>query len=276
MSHPNSPITPELLVTAVHEFQLANPSLQVCALVYGVAYPQLFGELRQWFGGETANARLALLFDASSEDGADQYGPYLVRLAPGAAQPTKLMTQLARCCVDDFRGVSFLFTPLDFEALVAGLRARLDVVCEDRSEWQMKFFDTRSLAVLDRTLSTEQRTTYFEVVKTWWYVDRHGNLQKIDGLGLSADTYCGPLQLTEQQTTAFVDAGLPDAVLHVLSQTDDDLLAAFDARTRYLIAEASIARAMPDERNSMPLLADRVRAALLENTTSSNTSTEQI
>jgi hypothetical protein len=165
--------------------------------------------------------------------------------------------------VDDFRGVSFLFSPLSAGDLVAGLRERLDVKCEDRSEWQMKFFDTRSLAVLDSALSIEQHSAYFSAVKEWWYVDRYGELRKITGASATADSYCGPLQLDEKQTAAFVDAGVPDNVLYTLSRREDDSLADFDARTRYRICEASVSEASKDERNSIFLLAERVRAALL-------------
>jgi hypothetical protein len=210
-----------------------------------------------------SNQRLSLIFDAHSEDRRDQYGPYLVRIAPRAAKPSWLLTRLASYYVDDFRGVSFLFSPLQFGDLVAGLRERLDVACEDRSEWQMKFFDTRSLTVLDRALSIEQRSAYFCMVKEWWYLDRYGEQQKIAGENTTTDSYRGPLRLDEQQVGAFIEAGLSDSVLHSLSLTDEDLLAAFDARTRYKICEESLAEATEDERNSALLLADRVRDALI-------------
>ncbi|WP_158939151.1 DUF4123 domain-containing protein [Burkholderia sp. S171] len=253
----------EALALAIHEFQVATPGLQTCALIYGVAYPQLYRELRQWLGHDTADQRLSLIFDAHSEDRRDQYGPYLVRIAPGASKPASLLTKLARCCVDDFRGVSFLFSQFPLGDLVTGLRERLDVTCADRSEWQMKFFDTRSLAVLDRTLSVEQRCAYLCLVNEWWYIDRYGSLQRIVGDNATADSYRAPLDLDEQQAVAFIDAGLADSVLYSLGMTDDDLLAAFDARTRYRICEESLAGASGDERNSALLLADRVREALL-------------
>jgi hypothetical protein len=253
----------EALAVAIHEFQAATPGLQTCALVYGVAYPQLYRELRQWLGHDTADQRLLLIFDAHSEDRREQYGPYLVRIAPGASKPASLLTRLSRCCVDDFRGVSFLFSHLPFGDLVAGLRERLDVTCDDRSEWQMKFFDTRSLAVLDRALSVKQRRTYLCLMKEWWYIDRYGSLRRIAGDNATTDSHRGPLELDEQQAVAFIDAGLADSVLHSLSLTDDDLLPIFDARTRYRICEESLSEASEDERNSAVLLADRVRAALL-------------
>jgi len=263
MTNATQGLETETLATAIHEFQVANSGLQTYALVYGVAYPQLYSELLRWLGHDTANQRLPLIFDAHSEDRRDQYGPYLVRFASAAATPSSLLMKLARCCVDDFRGVSFLFSQLLVGDLVVGLRERLDVKCEDRSEWQMKFFDTRSLSVLDSAFSIEQHREYFCLVKEWWYVDRYGERQKITGESATADSYHGPLQLDEKQTAAFVDAGLPDNVLYTLSQRDDDSLADFDARTRYRICEASTAGASEDERNSIFLLAERVRTALL-------------
>jgi hypothetical protein len=263
MTNTSLELESETLAAAIHEFQVATPRLQTCALVYGVAYPQLYRELRQWLGQDMADQRLSLIFDAHSEDRREQYGPYVVRIAPGASKPASLLTRLARCCVDDFRGVSFLFSQFPFGDLVAGLRERLDVTCDDSSEWQMKFFDTRSLAVLDHTLSVEQRRAYFCLVNEWWYIDRYGAQQRIAGDNTMADSYRGPLDLDEQQAVAFIDAGLADSVLYSLSLTDDDLLAVFDARTRYRICEESLAEASEDERNSALLLADRVREALL-------------
>jgi len=257
-------IETETLAATIHEFQIANPSLQTCALVYGVAYPQMYSELLRWLGHDTASQRLPLIFDAHSEDSRDQYGPYLVRFAPVASKPSSLLMKLARCCVDDFRGISFLFSSLLVDDLVAGLRERLDVKREDRSEWQMKFFDTRSLAVLDSALSVEQRRAYFGVVKEWWYLDRCGDRRKIIGESATTDSYSGPLRLDEKQATAFEDAGVPDSVLYSLSVTDGKLFATFDARTRYKICAEEIAKASADELNDAVLVANRVRRALID------------
>lgn len=252
----------ETLAQAVHDFQCTNPDLLACALVYGVGYPALHSELRQWFGPEGAHSRLTVIFDARPEEGNDQYGPFLVRLAQGASHPSKLIGKLAECCTTDFRSISFLFSCLDFDQLAHGLRGRLDVLCEDRSEWQMKFFDARSLVVLDRVLSDEQRQAFFGITKEWWYLDRTHQLQRIQGDSVGADLYQRPLCLSEQQAKAFIDASLTDSVLYTLSLTDSDLLAEVDARARYQICERSIAEATEEEKDSALLLADRVRSAL--------------
>jgi hypothetical protein len=254
----------ETLAQTVHEFQHANPDLLTCALVYGVGHPALHAELNQWFGSEMAASRLALIFDARPETGNDQYGPFLVRLTQGATQqPSKLLGRLSECCVLDFRSVSFLFSPLDFEQLADAMRERLDVVCEDHSEWQLKYFDSRSLGVLDKTLSDEQRTRFFGITREWWHLERNLELKRIHGVCEGTDLYRAPLRLSEQQAGAFIDAALPDAVLYTLNLTDSDLLAEFDAGTRYEICERSLLEASQEERNSMVLLADRVRAAMM-------------
>jgi hypothetical protein len=216
--------TPELdtetLAAAIRAFEVANPGLRTFVLVYGVAYPQLYRELQRWFGLEMAHYRLSLMFDAHCQESGGQYGPFLVRIAPGAPKPSGLLTRLARHCVDDFRAVSFLFSSLPFADLAARLRERLDVKGEDRSEWQMHFFDTRSLPVLDSALSVEQRREYFCVVKEWWYLDRYGQQQKVIGESATADSYSGPLRLDDKQAAAFDAAAVPDSVLYSLSLTD--------------------------------------------------------
>ncbi|MEX3693405.1 DUF4123 domain-containing protein [Paraburkholderia sp. BR14263] len=262
MNTQNPELETESLIEAIREFQASNPGLQTCALVYGVAYPKLYRELQQWLGQNVGNQRLSLIFDAPSDDRRNQYGPYLVHISGTTAQPSSLLTRLAQCCADDFRAVSFLFSQLEFNDLVAGLKERLNVICDDRSEWQMKFFDTRSLPVLDCVLSSEQHRSYFCLAKEWWHIDRYGALKNIGCTDATVDQYRGPLQLDDSQTTAFLDAGLPDSILHILQLTDDDLVAAFDARTRYRICEESIANASQDELNSTMLLADRVRSDL--------------
>jgi len=253
----------ETLAARIHEFDGAHPGLQTYALVYGTTYPQLYRELRRWYGSEAAHHRLSLIFDAHHQDSGDQYGPYLVRIAPGAPKPSTLLTRLVRSCVDDFRGVSFLFSSLSLNDLAVGLRERLDAECEDRSEWQMAFFDTRSLPVFDSALSIEQRRAYFCVIKEWWYLDRYGEQQKVAGENALLDSYRGPLELDEQQAAAFDEAALPDFVLHSLGLSDGELLANFDAHTRYRVCEASVMAASDEERNSALLLVDRVRVALL-------------
>jgi hypothetical protein len=254
----------EMLAQAVHDFSGDNPAHLVCALVYGVGNPALYSEFVQWFGTELAASRLALIFDARHENGSEQYGPFLVRLASGATQPSKLLMRLANCCVMDPRSISFLFSSLEFDQLAAALRERLDVVCEDRSEWQMKYFDTRSLGVLKRTLSEEQKIAFFSIAAQWWYLDRASQLRRIQGAGATVDSYRGPLTLSEQQAKAFIEAGLPDSVLYTLNLTDSDLMAEFDARTRYEICERTLLEATSVERDSALLLADRVRAALMD------------
>jgi hypothetical protein len=253
----------DMIAQAAHEFQCANPHLLACALVYGVGHPELYSEFRQWFGPDTEYSRLTLIFDARPEEGNEQYGPFLVRLAQGSAQPSRLLRKLAASCVDDFRSISFLFSSLDFDQLSHALRQRLDVLCEDRSEWQMKFFDTRSLDVLDRVLSGDQRQVFFGITKEWWHLDRRCQLQRIQGGDVGEDLYQSPLLLSEQQAKALIDESLPDSVLYALSLTDGDLLAEFDSGTRYEICTRSLAEATEDERDSTLLLGDRVRAALM-------------
>jgi hypothetical protein len=252
----------EMLAEALHEYQRENSRLLACALVYGVGHPALYSEFSQWLGPELSATRLGLIFDARTEGSSDQYGPFLIHFTLGVAQPSKLLARLAECCVSDPRSISFLFSSIEFGQLVHALRDRLDVMCEDHSEWQMKFFDTRSLGVLQTSLADDQKSSFFCIAKEWWYLDRANELQRIQGGGVSNDHYLGPLWLSEQQAKDFIDGGLPDSVLYTLHSTDSDLLGEFDARTRYEICRRTLATATAEERDRTTLLADRVRAAL--------------
>jgi len=127
----------------------------------------------------------------------------------------------------------------------------------------MKYFDSRSLAVLEQALSDEQRMKFFAVAREWWFLERGLQLRRIRGGSGDVDPYRTPLRLSEQQAKAFIDASLPDSVLHTLGKTDSDLLAEFDLRTRYEICERSLVDASEDERNSAVLLAKRARTALM-------------
>ena len=69
--------------------------------------------------------------------------------------------------------------------------------------------------------------------------------------------------LDQSQTNLFIDASQVDSVLFLLSQTDDDLVAAFDDSTRYSVVAQALVGAADHERNSALMLADRARCALL-------------
>ena len=245
----------------IDRYQTERPDLHSYALIYGVAFPRAYRELQPGAGGSAAQSP-SLIFGAVGDDKREQYGPFLLNLAQPLPPATRLM--IAQRCYSDPRGVSFLFSRQTLPALTLALQARLEVKCEDRTQWQMKFFDSRTLPVLDRVLTVDQQRDYLGIIAQWWYLDREGALQKISGTDAPTDDYHGPLALTEAQTTTFIDAGLADSVLYTLGQTDDDLLAVFDPRTRYRIVAGSLEGATEAERNSALLLADRGRCALLE------------
>jgi hypothetical protein len=228
------------------------------ALIYGVAFPALYGLLLE--RASVMADEIELLFEALGDEPHSQYGPFVMRVASDRPDLLRICTER---CEDDPRGISFLFSPFSLKALAASLRLRLDVQCEDGTEWQMKLFDTRVLPVLKMALTPEQYRSYLGVVDAWWYVDRDRELKKLAGEYSGRDDYTGPLTLSEAQTTVFIDAGLVDAILYSLSQTDDDLLAKFDVRERYQVVANAIAGATEQERDSALLLADRARCALL-------------
>ena len=251
----------DALTHAVTERYAIHPERYAFALVYGVAFPSLYQEVRRKIHDYVID-RVSLIFDAEGDERGKQYGPFLIRLDHD--NDASLIEVLASSCISDPCGMSFIFSRLSTLSLCEALRARLEVKCEDRTKWQLKFFDSRTLPVLSRTLFPEQFQRFFAIVCEWFYLDRDLALQVIAGSDELYDAYEAPLRLSEQQGGSFVDAAMPDAILHVIRTTDDDLTAAFAPKELYRIVSSAVANATAEERDSAPALADRARRALLD------------
>lgn len=249
------------LCNAIVQLLAKQPDQFVYALIYGVAYPNLYAQLESALGSR-ASEQMAQIFDARGDNSRTQYGPFLFQIQHDA--DASFVEQLTSLCTNDPRGISFLLSRLAIGALNSSLQSRLAVKCEDGTKWQLKFFDTRTLPVLAKALTREQYGQFFCVALEWLFLDRNGELKTLSGVDGRVDDYRPPLFLSERQAATFTDAAMPDSILHVLEITDDDLTGAFEPRERYQIVATALADATAEERNSAPMLADRARLALLE------------
>ena len=253
-------MTADALEQEIVGFLARDAGRPLYAFVYGVAYPTLFSALAGRARGFPATSNIELVFDAADDTGARQFGPFVIPIEPSRRD---VVRELCEKCVEDPRGLSFIVSPLSLQRLVEAIRNRLDAVCDDGTEWQVKLFDTRVIPVLAQALTQAQLTSYLAMVDEWWYLDRKRSLQKvIHGFQANAD-HRSPLRLNDRQVSIFTDAGLTDSILYMLAQTDDDLLAMIDESTRYDIVANALLGATEREQNSSLLLADRARCALI-------------
>ncbi|CAE6792311.1 DUF4123 domain-containing protein [Paraburkholderia nemoris] len=261
MNIPDRKSRAELLCDEIRLLHSTHEDLSIYVLIYGVAYPLLYEQLAEQLKGQDF-VRMVQIFDARGDDPLEQYGPFLFHIPKDT--DGDLLRLLTSLCTSDPRGMSFLLSRLSILTLKTCLQSRLAVRCEDGTEWQLKYFDSRTLPVLTRALTTLQFEQFFSIVLEWWFLDREGELRSLAGTDDASDSYKPPLLLSELQATVFTDAAIPDSILHILEITDDDLTGAFSPQARYQIIAKALAGATPEERNSAPMLADRARLALLE------------
>ncbi|MET3119969.1 hypothetical protein AAKU64_004217 [Undibacterium sp. GrIS 1.8] len=134
--------------------------------------------------------------------------------------------------------LSFLASPLSLQDLARGLRLRLDAVLPDEMEVMLRFFDPRILEALVSVLSDHQKQAFFSLARSWWFVDRRGQLQRIQ-TSFSATDFTEslaiefPFTLTTAQEGALLDASEPDQVAQLLQSNAQEEYQALPLDQRY-------------------------------------------
>ena len=115
---------------------------------------------------------------------------------------------------------SLLVSSVAEDTLVQHLRPYLLARTNDGLDWPVRWGDTRVLPNLLAALTDVERTQLMTPLRAWHYLDRHGEVQRLQGLGLTeaASIPWRIWALDDERFHALVDACEAD---HILSRIDD-------------------------------------------------------
>lgn len=149
---------------------------------------------------------------------------------------------------------SLLVSSVAADALLQHLRPYLLARTDDGLDWPVRWGDARVLPSLLAALTDVERTHLMTPLRAWHYLDRHGEVQRLQGLGLT-ETASIPSriwELDDERFHALVDAGEAD---HILSRIDDvrpDLLRHDTPARLHQQAQACLRQADRGELNAAP------------------------
>jgi len=182
--------------------------------------------------------RAGSLFGAAPDSPVGLQGPWLVPMDENPANSARWQALLRAIHLNP-AAASVLATRLSPEELLRRLQTCLDLILPDESDdLQLAFWDPAILGSLvgqtgDDTLhvpgpilDTEQRNHFLESLVAWWYRNRDGEWQRIQGgLNAAANTVSLPFRFRQDQVDQLVEAGVPDLVLFHVRSNQPHLLA---------------------------------------------------
>lgn len=115
-------------------------------------------------GGEIErDAGSVALFDDTVDSTLAAAGPWLVKIDRSSADNLRKVTALS----ESPAGVVWLISELPIETLATELTARLDVNLSDGSIALLRFYDTKVLSDLGKTLTEGQHSEFFAPAREW-------------------------------------------------------------------------------------------------------------
>lgn len=197
-----------------------------------------------------------LLTEAAGEKAA-QISPHLIQL--GHSSNNAEWQYIGKRVVGTPR-MTLIVTALNFDDLYAHLRQFTNVKFEGGLEMYLAFWDPAILGTLvgqteDQTLYIQQQV-FLEVQKkvllspilSWWYWDRLGQLQTIEGENQSELNrfydWRNPFTFTAEQEALMVEATFPDHLIYYLKLNNPFLVETFNdwELYQYVIEKIALAR----------------------------------
>ncbi len=176
---------------------------------------------------------------------ADKVSPHLVQI-PGPQQAAELWNNARQYAARLPPALTILASKVSFATLYKHLGYFTRVRLPDKSEMLLAYWDPAILGTLlgndkDETLyvagpvlAPQQMQAFLAPVVAWWYWDRAGQMQHIDGA--SADLkvdFTEPMLLDKQQVDMLIEASVPDHVLAYLNDTQPALLERIPLKEQY-------------------------------------------
>ena len=254
-------------ILAVAIESAALESLHWYALADAAQRPELPGAI-------ATNANHRCLFDASEGSQLAACAPHLVSM-PMPSSDNRAWNWIERYASSS-PCITMLASTLSFDELFVHVQRFTEVVLPDGEDMFFAFWDPAILGTLvgqpaDNTLhvpgpalSPAQRNALLNGITNWWYWDREGGLQRIDGTAAGAETSNDlPLRLSQAQVDMLVEASVPDHVLHYVQLNQAHLLDAIPKGRRYAAVRSSLEHARELGLTGMGDLVNFVCASLI-------------
>lgn len=220
-----------------------DPELQCYAIVDCAQDNALLPRLTS--GEQALGMRSACLLAAARDsETIEAVSPHLVALSPLAAD-NEQWPALLQDCAHHPAAMTLLASVLDFDSLLAHLEGFTEIVLPDDTEmifavWDPAILGTltgqvsdTSLHVPGPVLAPSQRARLMDGIASWWYWDRHGQLQQVRPDASVPDPSPLPLKLRQFQVDMLVEAGVPDQLLATVQENQPMLLWDIPAQQRY-------------------------------------------
>lgn len=133
-----------------------------------------------------------------------------------------------------------LSSPLPIDLMRMRLKARLDVRLSEDMDAMLRYFDPRVLENLGRVLTVEQSSAFFNLAQAWWYIDRVGQLSKIDSEFHLEDDFSPPLALTQTQEFDLIELSETDQAFYLIKKNFPLALTHLPPHGQYIFLQKKI------------------------------------
>lgn len=250
------------------EAAVQTPSWNWYAIADSAQHRDLPGALVRHSGGLTR-----CLFDAPPGSPLAANSPHLVQLERPAEDA--FAWKWIRRNANGKPCITVIASDAGFDTVFAHLQQFIEVLLPDGEDMFFAFWDPAILGVLvgqsdDPTLYVQgpvlsgvQHASFAQHIAGWWYWDRDGNIHSLKKTDTPAERADTPLQLTQDQVDALVEASVPDHVLSHIELNQSQLLRDIEPAQRYGLIRKHLLNARQIKLETMGDLVNYVCAALI-------------
>jgi hypothetical protein len=233
-------MTSKSLIDQIQALQIQHASLNFFAIADAAQDETLLDHFTQ-SGAKTQSK--CLLADLGPD--ADKVSPHLLQM-PSPQQAAELWGNAMQYAAQLPPALTILASKDSFATLYKHLGYFTRVSLPDKSEMLLAYWDPAILGTLlgndkDETLyvagpvlAPQQMQALLAPIVAWWYWDRSGQLQRIDGAGAGVNVdVAEPMLLDQKQVDTLTEASVPDHVLAYLKDTQPALLERIPPKEQY-------------------------------------------
>ena len=224
--------------------------------LYAIADPAQEIKLRtQYLPKAKFENQSSLLDPSDTSDEAATVAPFLVQL-PSPSDDAELWKNLIGFAQKNPAALTVLASMHPFTKLHKHLSYFTEIRLPDETAMVLAYWDPAILGTLlgnkkDETLhvagpvfSPQQMQAFLAPIVAWWYWDRSGQLQRINGAGADVSVESSEsMRLDQKQVDSLVEASVPDHVLAYLKETQPALLDRLAPKEQYPTARRLLVEA---------------------------------